>query len=453
MGALPRPDVAFWLLAGLAGLALGCGQPAAPEFAACPDGSCRLATVEQAYIADPQGTMALLADLDPVEQEALVVALGRAHPEALASLCDGLPADSAALGSCRKMQQRPHLAQATPAATPVATPTATREAPGPAGRHPPVPSPAAPSAAACEAQPACVCDDAGQRPGQACEAKPSAAMQRECWFAEAEALARRCRWEQAPWVLWLCARSEGFANGCVHHSVSLMLPDLPPADAAGPADAAEAGRAVVAIEAAVGAEQAPLYRDFFWALWTSRAAHHAVTMDGRLLAVLPSEAWPHVRDAVAFETLRREGLPPGASLADAVALVRSRLEQPGTTREAPRFAPTIWKARDFWPQDLDTAREGQIPAGYFMGPGRRAVVPDPDLDLALAVLEASAQQSPPPPSDFYSVVVMDDQRHLVLRWTALRLLIGIHPQALPRLDLSTAPGALRARAMAPAPAP
>lgn len=434
-------------------LALSCGQRVAPGFADCPDAACRLAEVEAAYQADPMGTTALLGALDPVEQEALVVALGRAHPEALASLCGGLPADSAALGSCLKMQARPHLAQAAPAApaAPVEA-TTTREAPGPARRHPPVPSPAEPPVGGCEALPACACDT-GQRPGAACETKPSVALQRECFFAEAEALAGRCRWEQASWVLWLCARSEGFANGCVHHSVSLMLPDLPPADAASPADAAEAGRAVAALDAAVGPQLAPQYRDLFWALWVGRATHHAVTMDGRLLQVLPAAAWPHVRASVAYELLRREGLAQDAGLADAVALVQARLDEPGAPRGGPRHAPSIWKARDFWPEDLDTAREGQIPAGFFMGPGRRAVVPDAAMDLQLAVLEASARLQRPPSPGFYSDVILDEGEHLVLRWTALRLLMGVHPQELPRLDLSTAPGALRSRALAPAPEP
>jgi hypothetical protein len=449
-----QPRALTYLLLAVALVALSCGQPAPPGFADCPDATCRVATVEQAYQADPAGTTALLGGLDAVEQEVLVVALGRAHPEALSSLCDGLSADSAAQASCRKMQQRPHLAQAAPAA-PAAPATAetTREAPGPARRHPPVPSPADPPASSCEALPPCTCDSAGQRPGAACEAKPSAALQRECYFAEAEALAGRCRWQQAPWVLWLCARSEGFANGCVHHSVSLMLPDLPAADAASQQDAAEASRAAAAIEAAVGPELAPQYRDLFWALWVGRATHHAVTMDGRLLQVLPPEAWPHVRASVAYELLRREGLAQGATLADAVALVQARLDQPGAPRGGPRHAPTIWKARDFWPEDLVTAREGQIPAGFFMGPGRRAVVPDAALDLRLAVLEASARLERPPAPSFYSDVILDQGQHLVLRWTALRLLMGVHPQELPRLDLSAAPGALRSRALAPAPEP
>jgi hypothetical protein len=440
------------LLAGLLPLlALHACDPAAPpSFDACDSPACRLERVEVAFAEDPQATLQALASLDPIEQEALVMTLVRAHPDRLELICDG--AQEGGVGvTCSKIRERPHLSQAAPSATP--PPRApSRQAPGPSQRHPPVPTPATPAAASCDALPACACEG-DALPGAGCEALATEVQRNECAFREAEALAQRCRWRQADRVLWLCSRSQGFANGCLHHSVSLMLPDLPPAEGADTVDVERALQAVAALEAAAGPELAPLYRDFFWALWVGRSTHHARQVDGRLLQVLPAEALPHARASLAYEWLRRSPGDLAGGLDAAVAAVAARLAEPGEPAPGPRHEPTIWKARDFWPSDLFTARESQIPAGFCMGPGRRAVMADPGLDLEIAVLEAAARLPSPPPAGFFTAVVMDDQRPLVLRWTALRLTMGLFPGEARALDLSGAPGALQARATAPPPEP
>jgi hypothetical protein len=411
---------------------MACSPAPGDALALCGDAACRQQRLLGAFDAAPGETLALLGGLEPVEQEALVRTLAEQRPDALELGCDRLERGSPAWSLCARSKARPHLVRGRK--DPAAQGPPVREAAGPASRHPVVPPPrgAVPkdSAAACAER-----------------SSGLPASQAECLFQHAEALAQAEGWRASERVVALCVAAGDFVHGCMHHSLAMMLPPVPAADRVTSEDLIEATQALSALEAAVGEELAASYRSFFWSLWTLHAFRAAQRVDGRALAVLPSEAHPHVRMAAAFRWLQLERHPE-PDLEAWTRTLEAALAQPGEPRPGSRHAATLWKARDFWPDDLRAAGEQHVPAAFCLGPGRRPVSEDPREDLQLALLEASARLAAPPDAAFYADLVQRSESPL-LRWTSVRLLGALYPDALAALDLSAAPPLVRARAAQP----
>ncbi len=424
-------------------LLLACGsdpsepvEPVPPgdpvQLSDCADPSCRQRLLLPAFSVDPVGTMASLGGLDPVEQETLVRALADAAPDALEASCQGVRPKTPAWNVCGPLLERPHLIRGRKA--PAAQEPEERLAPGPGFHHPPVPS-----------------LEEGPKPQAVLDCATSAASEaarNECIFHAAEELARSQRWRATGEILRLCVAAGHFVHGCTHHSIATLLPDVPAADAAAPEDLPQAEQALASLREAVGPDHAALYEDFFWALWTSQAFRNAGAVNGRLLQVLPEPAWPHVRVAAAYQLLRRAGMDAEPDLDAWTARFEAAMADPGTPRPGSRHRSTLWKARDYWPEDLRRAGEHQIPAAFCMGPGRRAVAAEAREDLQLALLEASARLEAPPAPEFYGAVVNSDAP-LTVRWTALRLLGALHPTALQGLELDSEEELLLARLREP----
>ncbi len=446
-------------------LAASCTRAPTSLLEACADAPCRAEQVLPAFDADPPGTLGILAGFEPLELEALLRHLIEARPDALESICRGLGSDSPAWGVCGRLRERPHLIRAR--VGPREPEREDRPAPGPSKRHPPVPDielavlgdPNQPRAlpVGCEAGWPCVAEAAvtqldgagGIVPGQACYEGYTAESQRnECLFQVAEALAERQRWPAVGAVVRLCVAAGDFAHGCMHHSISKLMPDLPAADRAAPEDLVDTLAAIQSLRQAVGPDAADLYEDFFWSIWTTHSARRASKVDGRLLTLLPPQAAPHVRMAAAYEHLRRLGPTAWTSLPSLVDGLAEALADAGQPNPGTRHRASLWKARDFWPDDLLKASEQRIPAAFCMGPGRRPVSEDLQLDLQLAVLEASARMQPPPEASFY-LAVFNGYGDDTLRWTALRLLGGLYPEELQKLDLEQEKVILRVRAEHP----
>ena len=412
---------------------LACGPEPAQDIAGCGDAACRQQLLFTAFDADPVATVALLGGLEPVEQEALVRALAEQRPDALELSCGAVVSGSPAWGLCSRLRERPHLVRGRRG-----TPTQEqpqRSAPGPVSRHPPIPTQvAAPARAVVQ--------------GCAERFPELPASQDECLFQAAEALASAERWRATDRVVPLCVAAGDYVHGCLHHSIATMLPPLPAADLAAPEDLAETLQAVAALGQAVGADQAAAYESFFWGMWTLHSFRNAQQVDGRLLQVLPPAAVHHVRMAAALRWLQLRGgtLEPDLDLW--VDALEAALAEPGSPSPGSRHQATLWKARDFWPDDLIRAGEQDVPAVFCLGPGRRPVSDDPQEDLRLALLEASARLGRPPGQDFYLGVAQGEGSPLV-RWTAVRLLGALYPEALGQLDLTDAPTMLRLRAGSP----
>ncbi|MFH1469956.1 MAG: hypothetical protein ABIO70_36565 [Pseudomonadota bacterium] len=434
---------------------------------ACPDPDCRAAVVQREFATNPVRSAEVLATLAPLEQEVLVRALAQGYPEDLMGLCAALVADSAGRVACEHMQRRPHLRLGTKARD--VQPVAARQAPGPATRHPALPQLEPPGEVeraaarvdlgACEGDPSCITGLAtaaaaegwGMRAGAICAEgfSGAATSQQECDFRSAEALADARRWRATDEVVALCSWAGTFAHGCVQHSIVKMFPDLPAADAAGPEDVAESLEAVAALERAVGPALAAEYTDLFWAMWTASSFAHAERVDGRLLQVLPPAAWPHVRMGAAWWFLERYPLEGSADLDVWTAALGARLADPGRAHPAAHHPPEHGKERCFWPDDLDDSPEGTVPAVFCMGPARRPAAQDPGLDLELALLEASGRIEHPPELEFYRTV-LESERDILVRWTALRLLGARDPASAWGYDQPGAPALLRLRARQPA---
>jgi len=412
---------------------LSCGPQPVSDLQACDDAACRQQHLLAAFDADPQDTVALLGDLEPVQQEALVRILAEQRPDDLEASCGAVAAGSPAWAICSRLRERPHLVRGKRGTAAEEQPTRTAQ--GPVSRHPPIPT------AVADPPVATVQACAERFPGLD-------AAQAECLFQAAEALAGSERWRATARVVPLCVAAGDFVHGCLHHSIATMLPPLPAADRAAPEDLTETLQAVDALATAVGEAHADVYASFFWSMWTAHSFRAAQRVDGRLLEVLPPQAEPHVRMAAAFRMLQLQGANLVPDLEAWTVALEAALADPGVANPGSRHDATLWKSRDFWPDDLIRAGEQNVPAAFCLGPGRRAISSDPHEDLQLALLEASARLNRPPAQDFYVGVVQGDGS-LLVRWTAVRLLGALYPDAVSQLTLQDQPPLLRLRSENP----
>jgi len=251
----------------------------------------------------------------------------------------------------------------------------------------------------------------------------------ECVFELAEAAATMNGIGGMSQSLGLCVAS-GWAKACFHHVLALSLPAAAAADAPGPAQLSAIRMAIEEVRRTVGAEQADLYEDYLWSLWTFAAFRSGAQISGDLLDVLPQQAAPHVVQAAAYHFLRKQ---PDALAQGLDALTDALLQ--ALDKRYPRASPgagisiNLFKpGQQFWQRDHGAA-EADIPAIYCMGASRRARTSDPRLDAKLAILEAAAVLGGPSNQELFSSLVGSEQEELV-RWTAARIL----SQAWPHTD-------------------
>ncbi len=438
----------------LLALLTGCGAAEPAEtWADCTEPMCRHALLEQTWAASPQQVLDSLPGLDEQEQVMMVSLLLRSHPDQTATICAGMSPDSAAGQECSRVEARPHLSNGL--LQPI-TAMGSRAGGGPSQNTLPPPRTEPPSwlgdatarassaLEGCAPLSPCVRERAGvaaltniELAGAICYAGAGEHDRKfylDCVFDAAESLsasAGASGWAQAA---RLCNAAENFVHGCLHHTVSLVIPDVPPADRPDIASIEEVRRAVATVSAAVGGHAlGELYADRIWSQWTWHAYAHAETVSGTLIPLLPPQALPHIRVAAAARMLRgadwSTSLP---ALADALADALAVVDAPVTT-PARRYEVGYKKVSGFWPQD--NPQEGSIPATYCAGDGRRPVAKDARIDLQLAILEAAGRQEHRPPASFFAAVIQSDAEEWV-RWTAARILAGLYPQDAAALSLS-----------------
>ncbi|MFT5681973.1 MAG: hypothetical protein ACI8RZ_002891 [Myxococcota bacterium] len=428
-------------------LLLGCADAPAPEaptgWAACPDPICRHEGLAQSWQTEPDAVLATIPTLDPVEQLTLVQFLLTDHPQQQQQICAALPAESPGGKHCARAKARPHLTQSKHRQITTFTP---RPGGGPSRNilPPPKSEPAAwlsrdrIDLGDCGKDAECVTERATNTAlsgdlnaaGTICRSGASSMEEVywECLFETAESLSRTKRSAQWSQAVVLCNATESFVHGCLHHTLTLAMPDIPPADGFSTENIEAATQAAADFSAAVGGgELGALYADRMWASWVWQAYFHTETVTGQLVPALPEAAQPHIRLAVAYRMLE-DRTDWSTSLADLLAALDSNLarqDPPQSTGKVHR--PTSRKRPDFWPEDH--AHEDTIPAIYCTGDSRRATDPDARIDAMIAILEAAGRLKSPPPSDFYARVIQDSTAPEVVRWTAARILSARDPAA------------------------
>lgn len=382
---------------------LACGGPTA--WVDCTDADCRQQALVQAMAETPQAVEQAFPGLDPTEQAVLIDLLARENPQAVEPLCRRLPPESPAWQRCARLKERPHLSMQAPRERP---PPPVRAGSGPFSSHLPPPEGALPTV------------------DLPCQDRSDEAAS-ECLFRAAEALVQRSGPAALPQALAHCAAAGPFQIPCTEHVVVLGLPPIPPADRATRADVDAAVATIAVLRELAGPELADDYEDMAWARWTAQSFATATAPTGALLDALPPLAAPHVRMGLAMHVA--QGTPDLRTWMTALqALVDSRPPIPdGPAGGAP---PRLDKPTDFWVKELPT--EAAVPAGFCLGPGRRATAQDPGLDSMIALLEAAARQSPPAPDTFFLSLIGGPDPELV-RWTAARLAVALNPQGNRRI--------------------
>ena len=329
---------------------------------------------------EPDSVAAEIAALPPVEQLAAVDAILLTDPQDAGQLCGAL-ADGPARSRCRSVQRRPHLWRSSTSASPaISSPLAdTLPSTGRCDEH------ATPTV--CWSRHAIGRASAGDLDGAAggCRAITSMQWQQECMFQAAEALLEARGADRYGDAVSLCALSGGFVTDCLEHSVATLAakaPITPGGDWTPIIDAAEA----ITDRWQEAPQRGAAQRAALWALATALVYVEAPAVSGAPLTVLPEDAGPHVRAAMAWRLL---ALSPGGDLATLTASLQQAVatHQDTTPPTAPRRAlvglPDLWA-------DAQPPAEAEVVT--WMGLSQRVVSPDAEADAVIALLEAAARQ-------------------------------------------------------------
>jgi hypothetical protein len=397
--------------------------------------------VSAAWKKDPDGTRAyILGKADPFEQSALVELLAHDDPNAGRQLCDAVPASSPAAERCHKIELRPHLSALPPGEK--ASGSGRRSGKGPSEAVPLAPTrklpwkvdSSTPLPSECEGdnKQTCLSDISKKYAAQgdgstalaSCRAAwpDGSAASQECAFQVAEAYGRARGVEDPAGALALCGQSGTLASACTFHVLRLVAPPAPPADQPTQASIDRALKTAAALAEGEDAKVAADHQDFFWANWTLNAFLRADSTTGHLLAAMPAQVAPHIRQAAAWHLLRTGGFPSSMD-AGAVALQKALAETgevaAGPAHDFPSgFDPLVKVGPTLWGKD--EGKEAEVDAIWCMALGRRTTSEHPDDELRIVILEAAARQQPAPPSAFFFDVLGTEHADPV-RWTAARL--------------------------------
>lgn len=234
------------------------------------------------------------------------------------------------------------------------------------------------------------CKTAGARPHLA--VKP-AAQQDEAPFQAAEAIVAAEGADGYARALALCEAAAAFQGQCNDHLLTRLAEAAPPATAL-QVDWEGVQAAAVKVEAAwqpIDPERGPVVVDQLWSMATWRAVRSAKKLTGDGFFTLPEQAHPHLRAAIVAQLLREQGGRP-IGFDELLAAARQALtaRQPGAPAGSnpPRFEPV----EDLW-------RRAEVPVGLkaiaYLGTSRRLTSDDPEVDLLICVLEASARYGGP----------------------------------------------------------
>ncbi len=398
----------------------------------CDDLACRVAWLEaRPDLPREELRVALKQVQDPVDRELVIMRLVETQPGRTAVLCGLLP-QGAARRRCTAIQDRPHLWLELPSGEP----EGGRLGGGPTSRRPlpsdDVVSPYAdvlPVTAHCEATADPNSCQGLRARGAAQAGDPAAAAalcrgmsddrwREECLFMAAEEAIDHLGVEAYKASSELCLGSGRFASNCQVHLVILLASRLPAV--AGVTGDWQRALAIADRIQSTWLEVDPAFGAVmlgrFWAEVTFRSIMASLVPAGDLLDVLPSEAAPHLRAAVAWRMFRDGGggdLDLDGWVERLSVLLQARAGVPAPCTTAPLYDPV----EDFWGRDGEG--EEEIPALVYISTARRATSEDLAEDLTICVLEAAARHD----EGGLDIVRQGvSSPHPLAAWTATRLL-------------------------------
>lgn len=375
--------------------------------AGCADASCRSDWVVAAWSRDRAEAVAAADQIaDPVERMAVLIRLVETWPGETAQLCEKLTRGPVRQ-RCERIHARPHLWTAPAASAP-----ALRAASGPGDIALPSLGPSAsrfadvqPLAGPCAQRRDTISCYTGQavrevghgatrRAAAACAAIAVEKWRFECMFSAAEEVIETRGAEGVADSSDLCLAAGDFASNCIRHLVERLARDTPDATVTDPAVWAGVRRGADRLRETWSARDsrlAELYVGRYWSEVARFAYGWTSEVTGGPLAVLSAEAAPYVRASAAARLVALDGLQAHATLADWTDALRDALARTASASLDHPREDLNHDAEIFWPEDVG-AEDSTIPAIFYMGTARRAVSPDPEVDLQLCILEAIARQ-------------------------------------------------------------
>ena len=355
--------------------------------------------------SDPDQAAAEIAALPPTEQLAAVETILLVDPAGVGPLCGVLPEGDARL-RCRTVQTRPHLwrGDAVPATTALPSPLAGT--PPSTGRCDDLANPTV-----CWSRHAVGRASAGDAGGAAggCLAIAAEPWRSECMFQSAETLLEARGLDRYPDAVSLCALSEAFVTDCLEHGVAQLAARAPATPGGDWQPVRAAAEMITAHWQDIAPRQGRQQREALWALASALVYVEAPTISSAPLEVLPVEAHPHIRAAMAWRLLR---LSDSADLDTLTArLADTPLEDSMPPARQPRALVGL---PDSWgdavpPVDAKTTT--------WMGISTRVVSPEATVDGTIALLEAAARQ--PGREDLIGQALAHTDP--LVAWTAQRL--------------------------------
>lgn len=361
-------------------------------------------TLTERWRSDPDRVAAEIAALPPPEQLAAVEAILLADPEGVGRLCGGLPEGDARL-RCRTVQTRPHLWRGGAASAP-SLPSPLADTPPATGRCDDLDSPTL-----CWSRHATGRASAGDAEGAAsgCLAIAAGQWREECMFQSAETLLEARGPDRYADAVSLCALAGPFVTDCLEHGVARLAARAPATPGGDWQPIRAAAETITAHWQDIAPRQGRQQRAALWALASALVYVEAPAISSAPLAVLPEEAHPHVRAAMAWRLLH---LSPGTDLAVLTARLddASEADSPPPARQPRALVglPDAWGAAEP-PVGAETTT--------WMGLSTRVVSPDASADGTIALLEAAARQ----PGQAHLIVQALDHADPLVAWTAQRL--------------------------------
>lgn len=409
------------------------------------------------YANDPKGVRAeVLRISDPVLQDVAVMRLVEEYPGRTEGLCDSVPFGPAR-DRCTRFNNRPHLWGSYVKSSGQGVESWSRpddfRARGTGAEFPDTLlerwAETAPRGDVCAAgdTPFHLClemsaNDAAMR-GDAetaagyCMAAAEGRIRWDCFYSTALAVTPKCDTAHPPppggvaghstdvrfdypRAAELCLGAGEYAAEC-HGHVLRGASELGAAAAASEADRLQQAVSVAESIELHWADREPgvgrATQEIYWALTARKTVERNLLPSGNVVERYPEGAHPHLRAAVAQRLIGAE---------DPLEATRTRLAGSFEPDDGTDIRPHLEfeLSPRFWDTDLEG--EADFGATYYLdvGAGRRATDPDPETDLALAVLEAAAR-SPSPRLDLIGDA-LDDER-LIVRWSATRLARVVDP--------------------------
>ena len=337
-------------------------------------------TLAERWRSDPDTVAAEIASLPPVEQLAAVESILLADPQNAGRLCGALQ-DGPARSRCRDVQRRPHLWRSSTPDGP-AMPSPLDNIPAATGRCDEHTTPAI-----CWSRHALGRASAGDIDGATggCRAITSAQWQQECMFQAAESLLAARGSERYGDAVSLCAMSGAFVTDCLEHSVATLAAQAP-STPGGDWTPITTSAAAITDRWQEAPQRGSAQRQLLWALATALVYVEAPAVSGAPLTVLPEDAWPHVRAAMAWRLLILSPTTDLVTLSEALkqaVTTHQDTAPPTVPRRALVGLPDLWR---------DAAPPDEAEVVNWMGASQRIVSADAEADSVIALLEAAARQ-------------------------------------------------------------